>query len=163
MRRPIAAIAASVTLLVGCGNDHAGGIRERVGELEQCMDEAGYGNHDVVLRYDQEPAFRRALDDCTESSGVSVHRLFKMHAQANRLHRRLVAAEAECMRELGVPMEVEYLEDGSANLGDVSRYFTPDVPMDRFYDLYAECSKSPRDIYPTEAAAERLREGIADS
>lgn len=53
-------------------------------------------------------------------------------------------------------MEVEVLKDGSANFGELSRYFTPET-LDEFFDDFAACSDAPRDSFLTEESVEADR------
>ena len=120
------------------------------------MVEKGLGSNDVRARYSSEPAFKAGVDECAASAGISSRNVLDVQRDMELANTRNLQRVAECMKGRGHPMDVEVLADGSANFGDLSRYFSPDT-LDAFFDDFAVCNGEQRDAYPTEAEMERER------
>lgn len=161
LRRSAVLVAIAVAL-VGCGNgDGTTGVTaESLQAVEDCLVEEGSNANDIIVRYRDEPAFRRGLDVCTGRAGMTSEALLETQRDADRAHTAQMKRVAACMEGKGRPMELEILPDVPANFGDISRYFTPDT-LDEFFDDYADCNNSDRGAFPTEAemgAARKAKE-----
>lgn len=154
--RTVVAVAATVIVASGCSNDSSTVSSESLRQVEECVLGEGFTLEDPLGRATSEPAFARMLDRCTTDAGITTEQVLDIQRDVEVANTRHVKAVAKCMGDRGRPMEVEVLKNGSANFGELSRYFTPET-LDEFFDDFAECNGTPRESFLTEASVEADR------
>lgn len=144
--------------LVGCSRTTGVGAvtAQSLRDVDTCLHDQGVGANDVLGRYESEPHFTTTLDRCADDAGIDAADVLGVQRDMLRADAEHLDTAATCMRGRGYPLEVEHLADGSANLGDLSRYFGPDT-LDEFFDDLAACEGQPRESYPTSREVEEQR------
>lgn len=156
-RSRLAVLAIALLVPTGCGNDDPVVNATSLQSVQDCLVDRGLNANDTLTRYETEPAFKRGVDECTADAGMTANDLLETQREMERADTKHLQEVAACMAERGRPVQVEVLADGSSNLGDFDRYFTPDT-LDEFFDDYADCNGTSRADLPTENGIEDMEE-----